>query len=139
MFLAKVIESLYPRIEELESRQLQKGDKGDKGEKGDKGVKGDRGDNGLPGVQGLIGPQGKEGKSGKDGKQGKDGISVVDAEIALDEHLVLKLSDGKELDAGKLPKSDMSGVFVSGNAWQVTVSATAPENPQLNQLWLDIS
>lgn len=140
LFIGKMIESLLPRIEELESRQLQKGDKGDKGEKGDRGEKGERGEKGASGDTGAVGPQGKEGKAGKDGKKGKDGVSVVDAEIAVDDHLVLKLSDGKEIDAGELPKANTNGgVFVSGNAWQITVSATPPENPYINQLWLDIS
>ena len=136
LFLAKILESFEPRIVELESRQLQKGDKGDKGERGEKGLDGKDGKNGK---DGLNGKDGKDGKNGKDGKDGKSGISVVDAEIAADDHLVLKLSNGKELDAGELPKAQTDGVFVSGNAWQITVSATAPSNPSVNQLWLDIS
>ena len=137
LFLAKVIESFEPRIQSLEERQLQRGEKGDKGDRGEKGPKGDKGEVGPQGVQGI---QGVPGKDGKDGKNGKQGISVVSANIALDDHLVLKLSDGKEIDAGELPKTDTnSGVFVSGNAWQITVSSTAPTSPQLNQLWLDIS
>lgn len=73
----------------------------------------------------------------KDGKTGKQGVSVVDAEIAVDDHLVLKLSNGKEIDAGELPKaSSESMLAVSGNAWQIDVSASAPAHPQVNQLWL---
>jgi len=80
-------------------------------------------------------------KDGRDGKAGKSGVSVVDAEVAADGNLVLKLSDGKIIDAGELPKVGGANgqVFVSGNAWQITVSSTAPPNPQLNQLWYDTS
>lgn len=140
LFIGKTIESLFPRIESLEARQLQKGDKGDRGEKGDKGEKGDRGEAGIQGMQGLQGIPGKDGKDGKEGKKGKDGLSIVDAEISMDDHLVFKRSDGKILDAGELPKVGGNGsVFVSGNGYQITVSSTAPTNPVLNQLWLDIS
>ena len=87
---------------------------------------------------------GVDGRDGKDavGKNGKNGVSVVDAEIAADDHLVLKLSDGKIIDAGELPKADgtqSSSVHVSGNAYQITVSTVAPVSPQVNDLWLDIS
>jgi hypothetical protein len=72
----------------------------------------------------------------KDGKSGKTGVSVVSANIAVDDHLVLKLSDGKEIDAGELPMKDGQGsVFVSGNSWQIIVSDTPPTNPPDKQLW----
>lgn len=144
LFMAKVMEAYAERIDSLEARQLQKGDKGDKGDSvtGPKGDKGDKGDVGPVGPAGPVGPQGKSGKDGKSGSNGSDGVSVVGAEIAADEHLVLKLSNDAILDAGKLPKAKGGGkdrVHVAGNAWQVTVSATAPTNPAINDLWLDIS
>lgn len=141
LFIAKVLESLEPRIQSLEERQLQKGDKGDKGDQGIKGDRGEVGPQGIAGIMGLPGKDGSDGKAGKKGEKGKDGVSVVDAEIAVDSHLVLKLSDGKIVDAGELPqaKGESGGVFVSGNAWQISVSAVAPSNPQVNDLWLDIS
>ena len=140
-FFAKAFESTYSRLTDLEARQLEKGDKGDpgpKGQKGDKGVKGDRGERGEPGLQGV---RGEPGPKGKDGRDGKNGVSVVDAEIDVDGHLVLKLSNDSIVDAGPLPEAtgNGGGVFVSGNAWQITVAATAPSNPALNDLWLDIS
>ena len=152
-FFAKAFESTYSRLTDLEARQLEKGDKGDpgpkgqkgdkgdpgpKGQKGDKGVKGDRGEQGLRGEQGVPG---EPGPKGKDGRDGKNGVSVVDAEIDVDGHLVLKLSNDSIVDAGPLPEAtgNGGGVFVSGNAWQITVSSTAPANPSLNDLWLDIS
>lgn len=142
LFIAKLIDGLDSRVVSLEERQLQRGEKGDKGERGERGERGKDGADGVPGPIGLIGPEGKQGKDGKDGKTGKAGVSVVDAEIAADDHLVLKLSNGNIIDAGELPtatSNSASSVFVSGNSYQITVSATAPSDPQVNDLWLDIS
>jgi hypothetical protein len=138
--LAKETDNHEKAIAVIESGQLiGKGDKGDPGTAGKDAV-GKRGEKGDKGEKGDPGKDGKDG-IGKAGQAGKQGISVVDAEIAIDDHLVLKMSDGKEIDAGELPKAGNSGgsVFVSGNAWQITVSSTAPSNPELNQLWFDIS
>ena len=136
LFVGKLLETIDRRVVDLEARQLQKGDKGDKGDRGEQGERGPKGERGEKGDVGPVGPVGPVGKDGKKGKDGKDGISVVDSEVDLDGHLVLKLSNGKVLDAGPLPelKAKQAPVAVSGNAWQVTVSATAPANPQLNDL-----
>ena len=76
-------------------------------------------------------------------KDGKHGVSVIDAEIAADDHLVLKLSDGEIIDAGELPGVDSSKIqhIISTQLPnnQVYVSATAPSNPSVNDLWYDIS
>lgn len=142
LFMAKILEMFSERIESLEKRQLQKGDKGEKGDRGEQGPQGKqgpRGDIGPPG-ESIVGPKGADGKDGKAGRSGKDGVSVVDAEVDFDGHLMIKLSDGRMVDAGMLPEvKSGSGTFVSGNAWQITVSATAPSNPALNDLWLDVS
>jgi hypothetical protein len=138
LFMAKVLESFEPRIQSLEERQLQKGDKGDPGPKGAKGDKGDPGPQGLIGPQGLPGPKGADGKAGKDGKTGKDGVSVVDAEIAADDHLVLKLSNGKEIDVGEITGAGMSVIQNTLQNQQIYVSPTAPTNPSLNDLWLQV-
>lgn len=142
LFMAKLIESLDGRVVSLEERQLQRGEKGDKGDRGADGKDGKQGVAGPIGSMGLMGPEGKPGADGKTGKAGKAGVSVVDAEIAADDHLVLKLSNGNIIDAGELPTatSNRAGsVFVSGNSYQIAVSATAPSDPQVNDLWLDIS
>ncbi len=137
LYIGRLFDSIDARLQSLEARQLQKGDKGDKGEKGDTGSPGEPGPIGPPGLNGLDGKQGPEGKRGP---KGEKGVSVVDAEIdSADNHLVLKLSDGKEIDAGELPTRKANGsIYVSGNAWQITVSDTAPVNPQINDLWLEI-
>jgi hypothetical protein len=141
LFFAKMFESSEERLVALEARQLEKGEKGEKGDAGPKGDKGAKGDIGPMGLKGDTGPAGKAGKDGKDGKSGKQGTSVVDADVDFDNILRLTLSDGKLLEAGKINVESAveQRVHVAGNAWQVTVSATAPSNPQLNQLWLDIS
>ena len=135
-FLGKTLNTHDQRLVDLEARQLQKGDKGDRGEKGEKG---DPGVAGKEGQTGAIGPKGDTGPAGKDGKQGKDGkagISVVSAEIALDNHLVFTLSDGKIVDAGELPSAEEAvRTFVSGNAWQIHTGDTPPANPYENQFW----
>lgn len=137
LFFAKMMEMYERRIESLEERQLQNGDKGERGERGIPGKDGKDGLNGRDGKDGI----GRDGKDGKSGAKGKDGISVIDAEIAVDDHLVLHLSNGNIIDAGELPKADAKhgSIYVSGNAWQIHVGTTAPPSPQLNALWLDIS
>jgi hypothetical protein len=68
-------------------------------QKGEKGEQGPAGKNGKDGANGL---NGKDGFNGKDGADGKDGVSVVDAYIDFDGSLVIKLSDGTDIDAGKV-------------------------------------
>ena len=82
-------------IAEVHSIQINapKGDTGAVGPKGERGPKGEKGADGLNGVNG------KDGVAGKDGLQG---VSVVSAEVTFDNHLVLTLSDGNEIDAGQI-------------------------------------
>ena len=125
------------------------GDQGEKGERGEQGLTGRDGvdgrdgrdgQDGKNGRDGIAGPKGDKGDPGALGKVGPQGVSVVDAEVAIDGNLVLTLSNGNIIDAGEIVQRGNDGsVFVSGNSWQITVSSTAPPDPQLNQLWLDIS
>lgn len=142
VFIGKTFDWLETRISDLEKRQLENGDHGERGEKGEPGAVGPKGIDGKSGAEGksITGPKGDKGDTGPVGKNGKTGVSVVDAEVAADDHLVLKLSNGEIIDAGELPagRTNSGGVFVAGNAWQITISSTPPENPQLNQLWLQI-
>ena len=76
------------------------------------------------------------------GADGKDGVSVVDSEIALDGHLVLKLSNGKIIDAGELVdvvSENVRTTFTQYARDQIIVSRTAPPNPSVGDLWYDIS
>ena len=135
LFFAKVLEKHNRRLDLMETKILIPLKDGEKGDKGDIGKSGKDGLNGKDGKDGLNGKDGV----GKDGKQGKDGVSVVDAEIAVDDHLVIKLSNGKEIDAGELPKADIQHIISSqlpNN--QIYVSPTPPSNPSINDLWLQI-
>ncbi len=134
----KKLEPIQSRLDTLEIKTLIPLQDGKDGRDGKDGKVGPMG---LTGPMGLQGAAGRDGKDGKDGKNGKDGVSVVDAEIAADDHLVLKLSNGNIIDVGEMPSmgGSNSSIHVSGNSYQVTVSATEPTEPQINDLWLDIS
>lgn len=134
LYLSKIISKHESRLDLMETKVLIPLKDGEKGDKGDIGKSGKDGKDGKDGKNGLDGKDGV----GKDGKIGKDGASVVDVEIAADDHLVIKLSNGKEIDAGELPKPDIQHIISSqlpNN--QVYVSATAPTNPSINDLWYD--
>ena len=89
----QIEDKLNKKFEELLNTPAMKGEKGDKG---------DKGDTGPAGKDGIVGRDGKDGANGKDGVDGKDGVSVIDAYIDFDGSLVIKLSDGNEIDAGKV-------------------------------------
>jgi hypothetical protein len=139
IYVGRVFDKFEGRVVSLESRQLQKGDKGDKGESitgaiGPVGPKGDKGENGVAGAKG------DKGDTGPVGKTGAKGVSVVDAEVALDGNLVIKLSDGNIIDAGEIvqqvTKSSQTFLKQLSN-FQIVVSNVAPLNPNVNDLWLD--
>lgn len=139
--IGKAVDRFESRLDTIEIKTLIPIERGERGRDGKDGR---NGKDGLPGRDGVdgVGIPGKDGADGKTGKSGKHGVSVVDAEIAADDHLVFKLSDGEIIDAGELPKADgmqSSSVHVAGNAYQITVSTVEPTNPQVNDLWLDIS
>jgi hypothetical protein len=95
--------ALYDKLsKEIESVTKAVGPKGDKGDQGKTGPKGSTGPKGVAGPKGDKGAEGKAGKAGKDGKNGQDGVSVVDANVDIDNHLVIVLSNGEEIDAGAL-------------------------------------
>lgn len=135
VFLGRTLETHDERLVRLEERQLQKGDKGEQG------VAGKDGKPGKDGADGKNGTDGKDGADGKAGKNGKDGVSVVNSEIAADGHLVFTLSNGKIIDAGDIDLIGKQQMMISTQLSnpQIVVSATPPPNPQVNDLWLDIS
>ena len=134
--VGKELDEIDSRLRTQEIRSFIKGDKGDKGDSGRDGKDCRDGKDGA-------GKDGKDGKIGNDGKDGKDGVSVVDAEVAADDHLVFKLSNGNIIDAGELPSAgNRSTQHIISNSLQneqITVSATAPQSPYVGQLWYDIS
>lgn len=139
MVVAKEIAPLVSRLDTIEIKTLIPIERGERGRDGKDGRNGKDGLNGRDGIDGI----GIQGKDGATGKAGKHGVSVIDAEIAADDHLVLKLSDGEIIDAGELPGVDSSKIqhIISSQLPnnQVYVSATAPSNPSVNDLWYDIS
>jgi hypothetical protein len=141
IFIGKIFDKFELRLVNLEERQLQKGDTGDNGVPGKDGKDGKDGRDGKDGINGAVGPKGDKGDTGAMGKSGPQGVSVVDAEVALDGNLVLKLSDGKIIDAGEIvqqvTKSSQTFLKQLSN-FQVTVSDVAPLSPNVNDLWLDV-
>jgi len=93
------IRLLEDLIKEVEKQEGPRGEKGDKGEPGRPG---------LDGKHGVDGAKGKDGLDGKDGADGKDGVSVVDATVDMDGHLVLTLSNGELIDAGEVVPDNLS-------------------------------
>lgn len=137
LFIGRTLDDYSNRIVKLESRQLQKGDKGEQG------LQGEKGKDGKDGKDGLSGLNGKDGKDGSNGKDGKQGISITETYFAPDGHLMVKLSNGKEIDAGSPNEMGINAGNYQINTQlaneQIIISTTAPANPQLNQLWYDIS
>jgi hypothetical protein len=67
---------------------------------GTNGTNGAAGASGADGQAGGQGPSGKDGKDGENGKDGKDGVSVSDAHVDDNCHLIITLSNGDTHDAG---------------------------------------
>lgn len=72
-----------------------KGEQGEQGEKGEQGVKGEKGDTG---------------EQGEKGEKGSDGNGIKSAYIDNRGHLILVLSDGTEIDAGKVTQGETEGL-----------------------------
>ena len=140
--IGKAVDRFESRLDTIEIKTLIPIERGERGRDGKDGR---NGKDGLPGRDGVdgVGLPCKDCADGKTGKAVKHGVSVIDAEIAADDHLVLKLSDGEIIDAGELPGVDSSKIqhIISTQLPnnQVYVSATAPSNPSVNDLWYDIS
>ena len=91
------MERVYASAQELgfqgtleELIAMFKGEKGDTGAQGPQGEKGEKGDTGAPG------------KDGADGANGKDGIGIRSMEVDENGHLIVTLTDGTEIDLGKI-------------------------------------
>lgn len=97
--LTAIYDKLLSKIQAVEAIR---GEKGDKGDPGPQGVKGETGKTGETGPAGKAGKDGKDGKDGADGVNGEQGVGVEDASVDFDGHLVLKLTNGDEIDAGSV-------------------------------------
>ena len=67
-----------------------------------KGKDGLNGKDGAPGKDGRPGRDGAAGAPGKDGQNGKDGVGVSKAKVDIDGELVITLTDGTVIEAGKV-------------------------------------
>lgn len=90
------------------------GPKGDRGEQGPQGIQGPQGQSGNDGVDGIDGKDGIDGLNGADGKDGADGVGVKNVKINNNENLVLTLTDGSTVNAGKMPKSEVNQIVQGG-------------------------
>jgi hypothetical protein len=115
LILAREFKNLRTKVQEVLKMpvgpQGLQGEKGEQGVKGDIGAPGKNGKDGKDGSKGLDGLNGKDGTDGIDGKDGVDGISVVDARVDFDGSLVLTLSNGTEIDAGKVSSEQVENVY----------------------------
>lgn len=140
LILAENIGKLKKQLQELttqaETIKKLQGPQGPAGKDGKDGRDGVDGKDGRPGVDGQQGP------AGADGKDGTDGVSVVDAKVDFDNSLVIKLSNGVEIDAGQLNVGQAGSnvsVIQQYSGPTTTVSATEPVSPQVGDIWFDIS
>jgi hypothetical protein len=137
--LAKVVKRLKEQVLELSTKtdtivKLE----GPKGEKGDKGDKGEQG------LQGLSGRDGRDGRDGKAGLNGTDGVGIAGVEVTFDNTLLVRLTDGTEIDAGEIhveqTSNGQSSVLVQQYAGpQVYVQPTAPTSANPGDIWFDTS
>ena len=95
LILAEVVGKLKAQVKELSSTTAEVSK-----QEGPQGVQGPVGATGKQGPKGEQGERGADGVDGKDGTDGEQGVSVVDGYIAADNSLVLKLSNGNEIDTG---------------------------------------
>ena len=60
------------------------------------------GKDGMPGRDGKAGRDGAQGADGRNGEDGKDGVGVSKAKVDIDGELVITLTDGRIIEAGKV-------------------------------------
>jgi hypothetical protein len=140
--LKKQVQELTTHAGTIKKLQGPPGIPGEAGKDGKQGPLGPQGPQGIPGMTGSQGPMGPSGPAGPSGKDGADGVSVVDAKVDFDNSLVLKLSDGTEIDAGQLNIGQSGGnvsVIQQYAGPTTTVSVTEPVSPQVGDIWYDIS
>lgn len=141
------------------------GPQGDQGDKGDQGTQGPRGERGPQGPQGPAGDQGPKGDKGAKGDRGESGKSwslkeiwekikekldqnqkeITDSTRSLISSKTYSLKGLDDVDLTTVePNNDTTLQYnLTTHKWQkgvsITVSATAPTAPKLNDLWFDIS
>lgn len=111
---------------------------------GPQGPKGDKGDPGKDGRDGLDGRNGRDGSDGRDGVDGSDGIGIDSVEVTFDNSLVVRLTDGTEIDAGEINiqgagSSQPATLIQQYNGPRIFVQATEPTGASVGDIWYDIS
>ena len=100
-----------------DGRDGSNGADGDDGADGKNGLDGDDGQDGTDGTNGINGTNGTDGKDAT-ATDGKDGVGVDNTSVDKRGHLIVTLTDGREIDAGKLPKgkdgSQFHGMIAGG-------------------------
>lgn len=166
--LIQEVAQLKEVVSAVEAQKGDQGERGEKGDKGDTGDKGDKGDTGVDGKDGIDGIDGvgRDGKDGKDGKDGADGLDGKDGSPDTAQQIVQKINTlfgqldpntikGWKVFEDKLQRAlipTLSPGFTHLSAVEsrlqrqiderqlaITFSPTPPENPYLNQLWIDTS
>ena len=108
------------------------------GRDGINGTDGRDGRDGKPGKDGAMGRQGAQGLSGKDGIDGVDGISVENAYLDFDGGLVIKLSNGNEINVGEIMPMELASqikvITNGGGTSQYVLDTLASLQTQINTL-----
>lgn len=138
--LATVVGRLKEQVNELSNKadtivKLE-------GPQGAKGDKGERGEQGPAGKDGRDGLNGKDGKDGTDGKDGSDGVGIESVEVTFDNSLVVRLTDGSEIDAGEIQvrgAGTQTAVIQQYAGPKIFVQATQPDSASVGDIWFDIS
>lgn len=94
--LRNIKEDIETKFEKLDNKLVLKVDRIIQGKDGLPGK------DGMPGKPGRDGVDGAPGRDGRDGKDGKDGVGVQKAKVDIDGELVITLTDGTVIEAGKV-------------------------------------
>jgi hypothetical protein len=106
------------------------------------GPKGDKGDKGEPGKDGRDGRDGSNGSDGVNGRDGTDGVGIESVEVTFDNSLVVRLTDGSEIDAGEINVSGagaQTAVIQQYAGPKIFVQADEPQGASVGDIWFDIS
>jgi hypothetical protein len=109
------------------------------GRDGSVGPQGPQGEQGLPGPMGPMGPMGLPGNDGADGRDGRDGKDGKDGKAAPVKEIIQEVTKYVDKEAERIGRHVASKTYSVFQIEDITIAATAPSNPQLNALWVDLS
>lgn len=132
--LEQIKNDLNIRFNVLNKHLEEKGNQMIEGKAGKDGRDGRPGKDGKPGRDGSVGPAGAK------GKDGQDGIGISNAKIDIDGELVITLTDGRKIEAGKvLSKGAAEKIRVFSNANIVIPDQTGKSGQFLTTNGTDLS